>query len=126
MTRIRSVIHVLEIRTSYLCTEIRACIAMQDDPMNPYQVMSITRRPIEYEHSCNLAGDGRETHIYDGRPDTVASDFEKLGINRGFVNDNTVQNLGSTQGTVGEIHYLRDSDDERPDSDEDPDDDLDI
>lgn len=27
---------------------------------------------------------------------------------------------------MGEIHYLRDSDDERPDSDEDPDDDLDI
>lgn len=27
---------------------------------------------------------------------------------------------------LGEIHYLRDSDDERPDSDEDPDDDLDI
>ena len=28
--------------------------------------------------------------------------------------------------TKGEIHYIRDSDDERPDSDEDPDDDLDI
>jgi hypothetical protein len=26
----------------------------------------------------------------------------------------------------GEIHYFRDSDDEQPDSDEDPDDDLDI
>lgn len=28
--------------------------------------------------------------------------------------------------STGEIIYLRDSDDERPDSDEDPDDDLDI
>lgn len=29
-------------------------------------------------------------------------------------------------GGIGEIHYIRDSDDEVPDSDEDPDDDLDI
>lgn len=65
-------------------------------------------------------------HIYDGRPDTIDSDFDKLGINRGSVMENAVQNIGSTQGNVGEIHYLRDSDDERPDSDEDPDDDLDI
>ena len=28
--------------------------------------------------------------------------------------------------SIGEIVYFRDSDDERPDSDEDPDDDLDI
>jgi elongator complex protein 5 len=63
------------------------------------------------------AGDGREAHIYDGRSDTVDSEFEKLSMNRG---------TGPDQDAVGEIHYLRDSDDERPDSDEDPDDDLDI
>lgn len=32
----------------------------------------------------------------------------------------------SSGGGKGEIHYVRDSDDELPDSDEDPDDDLDI
>lgn len=40
--------------------------------------------------------------------------------------ESVIPNSGSSQGAVGEIHYLRDSDDERPDSDEDPDDDLDI
>lgn len=77
-------------------------------------------------HSWNLSGDGREAHIYDGRPDPVDSQFRKLGLSRNPSKDNDSQNLGSSQGVVGEIHYLRDSDDERPDSDEDPDDDLDI
>ncbi|KAG0575986.1 hypothetical protein KC19_5G046100 [Ceratodon purpureus] len=77
---------------------------------------------LPFEHQ----GDGREAHIYDGRPDTLDSDFEKLGINRGYAKETVIQNIEPTQGAVGEIHYLRDSDDERPDSDEDPDDDLDI
>ncbi|XP_024375976.1 elongator complex protein 5 [Physcomitrium patens] len=77
---------------------------------------------LPFEHQ----GDGREAHIYDGRPDPVDSQFRKLGLSRNPSKDNDSQNLGSSQGVVGEIHYLRDSDDERPDSDEDPDDDLDI
>lgn len=68
---------------------------------------------LPFEHQ----GNGREAHIYDGRSDTIDSEFEKLSMNRGS---------GPDQDAVGEIHYLRDSDDERPDSDEDPDDDLDI
>jgi hypothetical protein len=123
MIRTLSVIHVLDMRNSHFCTDG----GMQRSRTDSCQAMSTTCYPIlEHEHYWNLAGDGREAHIYDGRPDPVDSDFEKLGISRGFVNENDIQNLGSTQGAVGEIHYLRDSDDERPDSDEDPDDDLDI
>lgn len=60
----------------------------------------------------------RANQIYDGRrslmdgQDGIPTEAEKSGVT-----DNSSR---------GEIVYLRDSDDERPDSDEDPDDDLDI
>lgn len=63
--------------------------------------------------------------IYDGRPDYVGSQFYKLAVSKKATKFAEPQNIGDSSG-VGEIHYLRDSDDERPDSDEDPDDDLDI
>eukprot|EP00250_Pteridium_aquilinum_P033583 c587_g1_i1 orf=164-1276(+) len=72
---------------------------------------------LPFEHQ----GDGRESYIYNGRPDAVPllpaiakvkTDLCKL----------TVDN----ESKSGQVEYLRDSDDERPDSDEDPDDDLDI
>lgn len=68
---------------------------------------------LPFEHQ----GDGKEFLIYDGRADVRTSQF-----NAGIVKD-----LAKTiSSETGEVHYLRDSDDERPDSDEDPDDDLDI
>lgn len=60
-------------------------------------------------------GNGKESLIYNGRLDVKIP--------------STSENIGSTsteKAEMGEINYLRDSDDERPDSDEDPDDDLDI
>ncbi|MQM01190.1 hypothetical protein Taro_033940 [Colocasia esculenta] len=63
-------------------------------------------------------------HIYDGRrshqeaqKDPHPTTLPAPGISE------ISKNMG---GGKGEIHYLRDSDDEMPDSDEDPDDDLDI
>lgn len=41
-------------------------------------------------------------------------------------NNEAAGTMQMTDSSKGEIIYLRDSDDERPDSDEDPDDDLDI
>lgn len=38
----------------------------------------------------------------------------------------TEASQSTEKASIGEIVYIRDSDDERPDSDEDPDDDLDI
>lgn len=38
----------------------------------------------------------------------------------------TEASQAADKSSIGEIVYIRDSDDERPDSDEDPDDDLDI
>lgn len=91
---------------------------------------------INYEPYCVLAcnflwwsttGDGKEVQIYDGRPDYVGSQFYKLAVSKKATKFAEPQNIGSVDlSGVGEIHYLRDSDDERPDSDEDPDDDLDI
>ncbi|CAA6673208.1 unnamed protein product [Spirodela intermedia] len=61
---------------------------------------------LPFEHQ----GNGKAVRIYDGRRST-----EELGP------------TGGGGGGKGEIHYVRDSDDEElPDSDEDPDDDLDI
>jgi hypothetical protein len=73
------------------------------------------------------AGDGKEVRIYDGRPDSVQSTFGSLNVvNGGSRHPEVVGSVAHKPSGVGEIHYLRDSDDERPDSDEDPDDDLDI
>lgn len=78
---------------------------------------------LPFEHQ----GDGKEVRIYDGRPDSVQSTFGSLNVvNGGSRHPEVVGSVAHKPSGVGEIHYLRDSDDERPDSDEDPDDDLDI
>jgi elongator complex protein 5 len=63
--------------------------------------------------------------IYDGRRCLAESRKEPGSLKIGALSE---QNKVSSnnQSARGEIHYVRDSDDERPDSDEDPDDDLDI
>lgn len=64
-------------------------------------------------------GNGKPIQIYDGR--------RSLTENQ---NEAPLASGGNSQRTdvsgEGEIIYFRDSDDEMPDSDEDPDDDLDI
>ncbi|KAJ3680837.1 hypothetical protein LUZ60_015326 [Juncus effusus] len=67
---------------------------------------------LPFEHQ----GKGENIQIYDGR--------KSLSDNQINVHNNNNKNTNNSE--KGEIHYLRDSDDERPDSDEDPDDDLDI
>ncbi|KAJ6926582.1 elongator complex protein 5 [Populus alba x Populus x berolinensis] len=69
---------------------------------------------LPFEHQ----GDGGPIQIYDGRRSLTESKTEA-----------TLSSSGNSQKTdsgEGEIIYFRDSDDEMPDSDEDPDDDLDI
>lgn len=63
-------------------------------------------------------GNGEEILIYDGR--RSPSDCLSQPSASHVISDTQVA------PGKGEIHYLRDSDDEQPDSDEDPDDDLDI
>lgn len=58
-------------------------------------------------------------HIYDGRRSLSEGKDEKASV----LSENLQTNENSGKG---EIIYFRDSDDEMPDSDEDPDDDLDI
>ncbi|KAG2714992.1 hypothetical protein I3760_03G055400 [Carya illinoinensis] len=70
---------------------------------------------LPFEHQ----GNGKPIQIYDGRRSLEDSQDEATSISTGVLD--TVDN-----SSKGEIIYLRDSDDERPDSDEDPDDDLDI
>ncbi|KAA3461044.1 elongator complex protein 5 isoform X1 [Gossypium australe] len=70
---------------------------------------------LPFEHQ----GNGKPIQIYDGRRSLVDSKHERPVA--AVENVQTNENCGS-----GEIIYYRDSDDEMPDSDEDPDDDLDI
>ncbi|KAK6150989.1 hypothetical protein DH2020_015921 [Rehmannia glutinosa] len=71
---------------------------------------------LPFEHQGFLPpGDGRTIQIYDGR--------KSLNDGKAETEPTSVQKLDSNKG---EIIYFRDSDDEMPDSDEDPDDDLDI
>lgn len=63
-----------------------------------------------------LLGNGRPIQIYDGRRSLEENSSEGPPLSRGKKEDSS----------LGEIIYFRDSDDEMPDSDEDPDDDLDI
>lgn len=73
------------------------------------------------------AGIGKEMQIYDGRPEYFLPAIEKLSVSKSTSKYIETGESGSVNSSeIGEIHYLRDSDDERPDSDEDPDDDLDI
>ena len=73
------------------------------------------RKPWVYFPS----GDGKPIQIYDGRRSVSESKTENKETNaeKMHVNEDSGR---------GEIIYIRDSDDEMPDSDEDPDDDLDI
>ncbi|KAF5479906.1 hypothetical protein F2P56_000689 [Juglans regia] len=70
---------------------------------------------LPFEHQ----GNGKPIQIYDGRRSLEDSHNEETSVSTGILQ--TLEN-----SSKGEIIYLRDSDDERPDSDEDPDDDLDI
>ena len=63
-----------------------------------------------------LSGNGRSIQIYDGRKSPGERNAEVTSIS----------NINRVNTDMGEIIYYRDSDDEMPDSDEDPDDDLDI
>ncbi|XP_078428516.1 elongator complex protein [Wolffia australiana] len=68
---------------------------------------------LPFEHQ----GTGKPVKIYDGRQqirEPMISQHDEIRKN------------GAVASGKGEIHYFRDSDDELPDSDEDPDDDLDI
>ncbi|KAL0378065.1 UNVERIFIED_CONTAM: Elongator complex protein 5 [Sesamum radiatum] len=66
---------------------------------------------LPFEHQ----GNGKTIQIYDGR--------KSLNDDKAETQHASVQKVDSNRG---EIIYFRDSDDEMPDSDEDPDDDLDI
>ncbi|XP_057491557.1 elongator complex protein 5 [Actinidia eriantha] len=69
---------------------------------------------LPFEHQ----GIGKPIEIYDGRQSLNENNIE---------NSSTAEKLPTSQDPgKGEIIYFRDSDDEMPDSDEDPDDDLDI
>ncbi|KAK7300954.1 hypothetical protein RJT34_11807 [Clitoria ternatea] len=67
---------------------------------------------LPFEHQ----GNGRPIQIYDGRRSLEENNSEASPIPSGK----------TEKSAMGEIIYFRDSDDEMPDSDEDPDDDLDI
>ncbi|XP_028057469.1 elongator complex protein 5 [Camellia sinensis] len=70
---------------------------------------------LPFEHQ----GNGKSIEIYDGR--------RYLTENKTETTSNFDEKLQTNEDPGrGEIIYFRDSDDERPDSDEDPDDDLDI
>lgn len=60
-------------------------------------------------------GIGKPIQIYDGRTENKDKTLPASSVNS-----------QTNEDSMGEIIYFRDSDDERPDSDEDPDDDLDI
>ncbi|XP_021827752.1 elongator complex protein 5 [Prunus avium] len=70
---------------------------------------------LPFEHQ----GNGKPVEIYDGRKSLMDIKYEAAPVSTGNskINDDS---------SKGEIIYFRDSDDEMPDSDEDPDDDLDI
>ncbi|CAH8301919.1 unnamed protein product [Eruca vesicaria subsp. sativa] len=63
----------------------------------------------------------KSTEIYDGRRNLADGKTEATPLSSGELQTDAV-----SSGKGGEIIYFRDSDDEHPDSDEDPDDDLDI
>lgn len=63
-------------------------------------------------------GNGKPIQIYDGRRSLAENQNEETLVH---AKQQTNEDAGK-----GEIIYFRDSDDEMPDSDEDPDDDLDI
>ncbi|XP_013595393.1 PREDICTED: elongator complex protein 5 isoform X2 [Brassica oleracea var. oleracea] len=72
---------------------------------------------LPFEHQDH----GKSTEIYDGRRTLADGKTEATPLSSGELQADVV-----SSGKGGEIIYFRDSDDEHPDSDEDPDDDLDI
>lgn len=71
-----------------------------------------------------IAGTGETLRIYDGRQSFLNTE-KGFGLPQSITSTSIQPELQS-ESDMGEIHYIRDSDDEFPDSDEDPDDDLDI
>ncbi|OWM64431.1 elongator complex protein 5 [Punica granatum] len=69
---------------------------------------------LPFEHQ----GNGKPIQIYDGRRSLADTRTNTVHV--------PTEASEAADPRKGEIIYLRDSDDERPDSDEDPDDDLDI
>lgn len=69
-------------------------------------------------YNINASGNGKPIQIYDGR--------RSLGENKEEALVSTGKLQPDEDSGKGQIIYFRDSDDEMPDSDEDPDDDLDI
>ncbi|KMZ63438.1 Elongator complex protein 5 [Zostera marina] len=75
---------------------------------------------LPFEHQ----GTGETLRIYDGRQSFLNTE-KGSGLPQSITSTSIQPELQS-ESDMGEIHYIRDSDDEFPDSDEDPDDDLDI
>lgn len=73
---------------------------------------------LPFEHQ----GNGESILIYDGRRSLSEDQKDPHLTQTSALLEETIT---ETDGK-GEIHYIRDSDDEHPDSDEDPDDDLEI
>lgn len=74
---------------------------------------------LPFEHQ----GKGEPIRIYDGRRSLLEAQQDPNLTTTALLDETKVPKSATAKG---EIHYIRDSDDERPDSDEDPDDDLDI
>ena len=74
---------------------------------------------LPFEHQ----GKGEPIHIYDGRR-SLPEAQQDSNLTASALLDEV--KFPKSAAPKGEIHYFRDSDDEQPDSDEDPDDDLDI
>ncbi|PON87867.1 Elongator complex protein [Trema orientale] len=69
---------------------------------------------LPFEHQ----GNGKPIQIYDGRRSLADANDEETPV--------PAKKSETNESSKGEIIYFRDSEDEMPDSDEDPDDDLDI
>lgn len=80
-----------------------------------WRLLSSPFRALCNDLNLLLSGNGETIQIYDGR--------KSLSENNADIQHTCVEKEDSGRG---EIIYFRDSDDEMPDSDEDPDDDLDI
>lgn len=70
-----------------------------------------------------ISGKDEPIHIYDGRR-SLPEAQQDSNLTASALLDEV--KFPKSAAPKGEIHYFRDSDDEQPDSDEDPDDDLDI
>lgn len=93
-----------------------------------YELYSDCMRCIGNESAANpfftfFIGKGEPIRIYDGRR-SLSEAQQDPNLTTSALLDEIKAPKSST--AKGEIHYVRDSDDEQPDSDEDPDDDLDI